>query len=83
MSQRKLTEGNVREVVLGSGHVPPSRPGRETQATSRVEAAASPTESDPVAHAEGSGRAGTLWGEDDLPRGESWAAPSSPYRRAA
>ena len=42
MSQRKFTEGIVREVVFGSGRVP-SRLGRETQATSRVESAASPT----------------------------------------
>lgn len=42
MSQRKLTEGNVREVVLGSGRITPSRPG-EANGTSRGETAASPT----------------------------------------
>lgn len=42
MSQHELTEGIVREVVCGSGQIPPSRPGRETRATSRVEVAASP-----------------------------------------
>jgi excisionase family DNA binding protein len=43
MSQRKLTEGSVRAVVLGSGCIPSSQPGRETHGTSRNEAAASPT----------------------------------------
>lgn len=42
MSQRKLPEGNVREVVLGSGRITPSRPG-EANCTSRGETAASPT----------------------------------------
>ena len=41
MSQRKLTEGNVREVVFGSGQTPPSRPG-ETNGSSGGETAASP-----------------------------------------
>jgi hypothetical protein len=59
MSQRKLTEGNVREVVFGSGQIPPSRLGRETQATSRVEAA-SPTDVRPqVTPKEAAGR--SLW----------------------
>lgn len=43
MSQRKLTEGNVREVVFGSGQIPPSRLGREMQGAGRGETAASPT----------------------------------------
>ena len=42
MSQRKLTEGNVRKVVLGSGPIPPSRPG-ETNGTSRGETPVSAT----------------------------------------
>ena len=41
MSQRKLTEGNVREVVFGSGQIPPSRPG-ETDGSGGVETAGSP-----------------------------------------
>ena len=42
MSLRTLTVGNVREVVLGSGRITPSRPG-ETHGTSRGETAVSAT----------------------------------------
>jgi excisionase family DNA binding protein len=41
MAQRKLTDGKVREVVLGSGCIPSSRPD-ETSGTSGGETAASP-----------------------------------------
>ena len=43
MAQRKLTDGKVREVVLGSGCIPSSRPASETQGAGRGETAASTT----------------------------------------
>ena len=42
MSRRKLTEENVREVVLGTGCIPSSRAVSETNGSSGGETAASP-----------------------------------------